>query len=531
MWRRVTRGLVIGSAIALLLPFTLFAQQSIGFIEKPAAGQTVSGMVLVQGWALDPDQVARVDLYVDDQFQHSANINIPRIDVIEAYPDWEGIHTRKPGFQTGFLASRFSNGTHTIHAIVTTSENRSFEIGRREVTINNTINQSPFGAVDIPDTSSVVDVNGSFPVVGWAADTDGIARVEIVVDDLTLQSAMYGDERPDVANAFPDLPAARFSGYVAYVDTSRIQDGVHRVLVRAIDRLGMQKILGSRTVQLFNSTNNLRPFGYLDEPRRDAELWGNCGGAPPPVSPNVDFGNKITLVKGWALDLGTREDTGRVAYAELMVDGVPWYSTDDCAFVAELGAKVNCYGLTRFDVARYYPTYADAPNSGFLFTLDVGTLIKLGVPVGRHVLKVRVGDQEQTFAEIPGTSGIPVTFSCIDQENNYPSVGYIDFPTPMEFLSGTVTFHGWALEESGTVQNVEIMVDGQFMGFATYGLVRPDVRDAYPTVRNSIYSGWRFNIDTTQFGDGRHRLSVVVLDFAGDRTIIGSTDFYTDNPN
>src|SRR5688500_8379140 len=200
MWRWVVRGLVIGSLA--LLSTALFAQDFIGAVETPAPGETVSGVVLIRGFALDIQQISRIELYVDDQFQHRATINIPRIDVIQAYPDWEGDQVRLPGFETGFLASRFSNGPHTIHVVVVTTDNRTFEVGRRTIVVDNTINQSPRGFVDIPDLSAIHDVNGSFPVVGWATDADGVARVEVLIDNLVYQSAVYGDPRPDVGNVF-----------------------------------------------------------------------------------------------------------------------------------------------------------------------------------------------------------------------------------------------------------------------------------------------------------------------------------------
>ena len=64
------------------------------------------------------------------------------------------------------------------------------------------------------DTVGAYDVNGSFPVSGWAADVDGIARIDVQIDNLSTQSANYGDPRPDVHNSFPDLPSALYSGFL-----------------------------------------------------------------------------------------------------------------------------------------------------------------------------------------------------------------------------------------------------------------------------------------------------------------------------
>lgn len=532
MWRRVARGLMFSSILAAMVPAAFAQQDFFGTIETPADTERVSGMVLVRGFVLDQQAISRADLYVDDQFQHSADINVPRIDVIEAYPDWEGLHQLKPGFQTSFLASRFSNGFHTIHVKVLTSDNKSFEVGRRSVFIDNSINQPPFGSIDIPDSSSIFDANGSFPVVGWVTDVDGIARVDVQIDNLNQQGAVYGDARPDVGNAFPDLPAALFSGFVAHVDTTRIQDGVHTLVVRATDRLGLSRVIGRRNIQIFNSTNNLRPFGSLDEPLRDAVLYGTCGGSVPPnISPiPVSPENHITPVRGWVLDLGTREDLGRVSYVELMIDGVRWFSTDNCRYDPAFGAYIDCYGLPRFDVSRYYPTYPDAPRAGFLFAMDIGNLMNIGLRPGRHVLKLRVGDQEQTFADIPNTSGIPVFFTCVEDRDDFASQGYIDYPNSMEYLKGTVRFRGWAADDNGGVTSVEIIVDGNRMGTAAYGFERPDVRDAYPTLRNNLRSGWQFDLDTTKLSDARHRVTVEVTDREGHKSIIGSADFYVDNP-
>jgi hypothetical protein len=539
MWRWVTRGVVIGCLLALLSP-ALLAQNFLGFIESPQEGETVSGMVLVRGYALDASDISRIDLYVDDQFQHSANINLPRIDLIEIYPNYPGIQTRQPGFQTGFTAARFSDGPHTIHARVVLSNGRTEEIGRRTIIVNNSLNQPPFGNIDIPGSTGVHDASGSYPVVGWAADTDGVARVDILVDNAIYQSAVYGDPRPDVGNAFPDLPSALFSGFIAHLDTTRIPEGIRTLDVRVTDRQGLTRTIGRRTIQVFNTTNNTRPFGFIDEPLRDATLWGTCaapvnppcGVSPCPPTPIIT-GRITTPVRGWALDVGSREELGRVAYVELLIDGARVLSTDNCAFSSTFNALVNCKGLTRFDVARYFPTYPDSPGAGFMFALDVGALItQRGFSEGSHTLKIRVGDQEQTFSDIPNTSGIPVTFRCVGNNQDLASFGYIDFPQRFDFIKGTVVFTGWALDQNvGGVQSVEIWIDGVLAGVAQYGLPRTDVHSTYPTITNSLNSGWRFTFDTTQLSDARHRMTVRVIDSGGRSAEIGSVDFYVDNPN
>jgi len=528
MWRWVTRGLVLALLAALLAP-ALAAQQFLGEVDLPDPSRVQSGMITVRGWALDPAQISRIELYVDDRYQHDVILNLPRIDIVEANPTFPGIHVSRPGFQTGFSANRFTNGTHTVELRVYTGNGDIHFLGRREITINNTVNQAPFGYIDIPNQAGVTNASNSFPVSGWVSDTDGITRVEVLVDGGILQGAMYGDPRPDVAASYPDFAAAMFSGWVANIDTTRIENGIHLLEVRAVDRLGMSNMLGRRQIQVINNDSFLAPFGYLDEPQRDAVLYGTCSNTPIIVSPIVRInGAHLTPVRGWALDLGTRRDVGRVSYAELLIDGVRWLSTDDCGLV--LGKFANCYGLPRYDVARYYPTYPDAPRAGFLFTLDVGALMSNGVRPGNHTMHIRVGDREGTFADLPNHDGIPVFFQCADANQGFPASGFVEFPQTFDFVGGDVVFRGWALGDLG-VASVEVIIDGNFVGAAAYGFPRFDVEEQYPHVFNSRFSGWMFTFDTRRLTNARHRVTVRVLNNQGLRTEIGSVDFYVANNN
>jgi hypothetical protein len=531
MWRWVTRGLVLAVLAVLLAPALLAQDQITGSLDSPDPAVAQAGVIFFKGWILDPGQITKITVYVDDQAITNANTGQPRIDVVEAYPNYPGIHDIAPGFQIGVLASRFVSGPHTVMTKVFFSDGRSAELGRRTINIDNTLNQSPFGNLDIPDNSATFNASGSFPVVGWAADTDGIARVDVYVDNGIMQSAMYGDARPDVGNTFPDFPAANFSGFVANIDTTRLKDGVHLLEVRATDRSpqALSKLIGRRQIQVFNDNSNLKPFGYLDEPKRDAVLYGTRCTTVPLISPAINPQSHITPVRGWALDLGTRaSNVGRVSYVELLIDGVRWYSTDDCAFNAFFSNYVNCYGLPRFDVQRYYPTYPDAPRAGFLFTVDVGALLALGVRPGNHVLKVRVGDFSGTFAELPNRDGIPVFFSC-GEDRTGAAFGFIDVPTTFDYVKGDLVVQGWVLSELRSITSLELNVDGDFKGLAQMNFPRPDVQAAYPFISGSLNSGWRFTLDTTKLSNARHRITATAVDQTGNKAIIGSVDFYVQN--
>ena len=534
MWRWVTRGLVLASLAALLSP-SLIAQTPggvIGQLELPDPAVVQGGVVLVRGFVFDPAQISRIELFVDDQFQYPVVMNLPRLDIVEAYPNYPGLHNSfSPGFQIGFLASRFTNGNHTVYVKVYFSNGNVDILGARTITIDNTLKQSPFGSVDQPDFSATYNASGSFPLVGWAAAADGIAHVDVYIDGGNIQSAMYGDMRPDVGQSFPDFPAATYSGFIANVDTTRVQDGVHLIEVRAVGKNGVTRLIGVRNVQILNAEDTLKPFGVIDYPEKDAVLYGTqCGvnAGPPVVSPPVRPTSHIEMVRGWALDLGTRTDTGRVEILELMVDGVRYLSTDDCTL--PFGGFANCYGVPRYDVERFYPNYPDAPRAGYIFTLDVGALLNppFSLSQGNHQLKVRVSDNAGNVTELPGPQGLNVFFKCADQTFDSPSFGFIDIPTSFDYVGGTVVFQGWALDFDG-ITAVEMIVDGNYIGQAQYGFPRPDVAQQNPNFIDGVHSGWHFTMDTKVLGNTRHRLTARVLDARGNRNEIGSVDFYVFN--
>ena len=71
------------------------------------------------------------------------------------------------------------------------------------------------------------------------------------------------------------------------------------------------------------------------------------------------------------------------------------------------------------------------------------------------------------------------------------------------------------------VAEVQIWLDGQWVGDAAFGLPRPDVSSVYPGYPDSLAPGWIFLLDTTLTSDGLHHVQAVAVDDFGATSIIG----------
>ncbi len=528
--------------------------QPIGGIDFPTEGQTVTGVVRVSGFVLDFRSVDRIELLVDDVLVNRADMNLPRPDVLEIFPTYVNSATPNPGFLSAFLARGvFSDGPHAVSIRVTESNGQQFVIGTVNVVVDSTLNQAPFGWIDIPGTTGIEGANGSFPVSGWAIDDQDIDHIDFLVDGGILagavgrgepSTAVYGTTRPDVAAAFPDVPNSLYSGFSANIDTTQLINGIHVLSVRATDIEGASRELGTRTVQVINNGANLPPFGQIDFPLDKASLFCTtiAGGCPSPGCDNT--GILTNIVAGWTLDVGSALDRGQVSYVELLLDGAILANTrTDCIQLGQ--ALTNCYGVNRPDVARNYSGYVNADNAGYLFSFGLirnqddptgqiqivlptsvfDFFIPTGVTVpGKHTIAIRVGDEEETVAQI---AAISVDILCDQSSGDQPAFGFIDTPSDYQFINGVFEVFGWATDFQ-QVLRVEVDVDGQVVGIANYGLNRPDVRAVDPRVfSNNV--GFSFLLDTTQLSDSAHDLVIYVVDRQGNRSEIGRRKFVVNN--
>ena len=118
--KRAPLHLALLGAAGCLVPLAAMAQP-VGAIDEPTAGQRVSGVVRVSGFVLDFNRVSKVELFLDGNSlpTNSADLNLPRPDVLNAFPTYVNSATPRPGYLTSFYTRSLSNGPHSVVVKVT----------------------------------------------------------------------------------------------------------------------------------------------------------------------------------------------------------------------------------------------------------------------------------------------------------------------------------------------------------------------------------------------------------------------------
>ncbi|MEO8695911.1 MAG: S8 family serine peptidase [Acidimicrobiales bacterium] len=202
----------------------------IGSVDVVRAGL---GVLVVQGWVIDPDASAPIDVhvYVDGVLVTGARADRTRDDVGRAYPDYGAAH--------GFAATvAVAGGAHVVCVYgIDSGDDANALIGCRQFDMPT---GAPFGSLDVVRPTALGSV-----VAGWAIDPDLATAIEvhIYVDGRLVRGVIANRARADVAAAYPQFPSAH--GYEATLDLAA---GPHVVCAYGINEgRGTNALLGCGT--------------------------------------------------------------------------------------------------------------------------------------------------------------------------------------------------------------------------------------------------------------------------------------------
>ena len=439
------------------------------YIDSPAPGAVVSGVVPVTGWALDTTAtgggaIASVQVKLDGTAVGTAAYGGSRPDVCAAYPGRPGCPN--VGFAYQLNTGTLSPGTHLL-TVSATDSNASPDTGSWSSAIRvNPVN------VHIDSPLPGANVSGAVVVAGWALDNTSVSglaigSVQIKVDGVSVGAGAYGSSRPDVCTVYAGRPGCPNVGFTYSLNTASLSLGQHTITATATDTDGTPD---TNTASVTVRVVAIPPTVCIDSPVPSSVLSGTA------------------TLSGWALDNTTTVGTA-IASVQLSVDGTP------------VGSAT--YGVNRADVCDAYPGRPGCPNVGFTYPLSLSALSP-----GPHTIMVSATDTEGT----PEVGAASVTITVVDAP---PSV-YIDSPSSGAVVSGTVTISGWALDNTsadGTaINNVQVKVDGIVVETAIYGTSRTDVCSAYPGRPGCPNVGFTYALNTAALTPGSHVLTVSATD-------------------
>ena len=411
-------------------------------VDAPSNNQVVSGILNLQGWAIDRSATATTGItavHVYDgpakgqaNFIGQATYGIARPDVANSF----GKGNLTPcGFNLSIDTSRLAKGTHVLHvyansvaagwkyATVTVNivndGSAPAQTGTQDSTaVPTTVSNAPATVnadgsyassgskrvlINIDSPKNNENINGRLKIEGWALETSaqnstGITAVHVYDGPANGQAnfigqATYGIPRPDVANKLGGRAGFTNSGFTTDFDASKLSPGLHNIYVYANNYyLGWQfavvkiNIGGtgttsqvSTTSSASNSNQTVKVAGISSTNANASKSAGNGK-----VLINIDSPSKNSSVggnfeiAGWAADRNSNSGAG--------INMVHVY--DGPANGPQNMLGVANYGIARPDVASALGN-GNITNSGFKLTIDVSKLTQ-----GQHTIYIYANNPE-----------------------------------------------------------------------------------------------------------------------------------------
>ncbi len=294
-------------------------------------------------------------------------------------------------------------------------------------------------ALEEPAANSTVSGVGNLR--GWAVGPDGIDRVEFYVDGVLKKEIPYGGARGDVANAYPNYPESRYSGYSSAYAYGMLTPGTHTLKVRAVSAAGKYKEASNtfevtrfhkgyfsdpKAMDIVDSSvsqdgkrillDNIKVEGQTYDVRLAWQVPSQQFGIVDIVTENIAgiswTANSLQLSRS-LLPAAAQAIDDRIVVAleepaaNSTVSGVGnlrgWAVGPDGIdhvefYVDGVLKKEIPYGGARGDVANAYPNYPESRYSGYSSAYAYGMLTP-----GTHTLKVRAVSAAGKYKEASNT--------------------------------------------------------------------------------------------------------------------------------
>jgi hypothetical protein len=402
-----------------------------------------------------------ISVAVDGTSVTSASYGGNRPDVCKAHAGAAGCPN--VGWDASINTASLSEGLHTLAVTGTSGGGQRSTVSTSFAVANFPANPMKLN-IDTPGSQGGT-FSGSVGFGGWAVSSvTPIANVVVSIDGQVAGAAGYGSARPDVCKAYPNRPGCPNVGWNLLLDTTQLANGLHLLGVTASTADG-ESVMQNATFAVANTASVNPVLLRIDQPNlQNVLLTSQANLAGSVIAHNDAIINEVRL----------------------SVDGT--YLGDAVVGSAQ-------------PVACPAPLTASCSETSWSLLLDTNTIAN-----GTHILSASA---VVTEAGTPQTASLSSGFTVANWTDANPMKVTIDRPNAqMGALTGQLGIGGWAIDQFDFLTAVSLAVDNTSIGAAGYGGSRPDVCASRPGVPGCPNVGWNATLDTTQFADGNHTLSV-----------------------
>lgn len=220
---------------------------------------------LIDGWIMSNDKDASIKVYIDDQEQQISNyVRIERKDVIDAIQGYGAkAENPLPGFNFNIDIEKFANGEHTLKIEVISNNGEKITSQERKIRI-----EKYRAMMDIDSPFVYETVKRSLKLEGWIMSNISGSDIKVYIDENEIKDLkIVRKERPDVLKVITEYGTIKenpLPGFETEIDTSKIEDGVHKVKVVAV----VNSEVTSYTKAIDFIINKYETNMYLDEPEQ-----------------------------------------------------------------------------------------------------------------------------------------------------------------------------------------------------------------------------------------------------------------------
>ncbi len=380
--------------------------------------------------------------------------------------------------------------------------------------------------------------SGFIGVYGFAMASTPVERVEILIESVqfpgqttTLGRAAYGKLNPDATDLYPGFPDSALPGWSYNINSTLFGNGEYDVWARVVTTGGETKELDPLQVLFTNNDVVLRPFGEIDRPGQNEDVFGTCTEAfcgdgiceiglaenclncpldcngqelgffddfccgysavrnplecddlQPPPFPGGDPGGMVCQEGGFVCS-----EERQIRYTVVSGWALDLGITDEDTGISWVELETNgaLFGNTRtscvFDRQRggltdCYGLPRIDIETRFPFAFDAPSAgYRFVLDVGAMLLSnsVTLGSNEIIVRagdwsdQFEDIDRKSVNFLCAEDYSE-AAFGEVESPREGRLYNGLLTFEGWALDGEG-VDRVEVYVDGMLVPGTLYG--------------------------------------------------------------